>query len=154
MQLMFTVHVQVFSHGSCIQAGKLPGPQYWLPKSLSEAVIVPFYIWNIAIWALFGSRNGLLTASFVIPLKLELIQPWYVSHLSCMQCSPVACSAPISAIFLHLCQTQRQEDTSVIHSKLYAQHEYQHVNTQLKLNEKDSSLINKEVYSQMTHISI
>ncbi len=35
MQLMFTWHVQVFSHGSCIQRGKLPGPQYWLPKSLS-----------------------------------------------------------------------------------------------------------------------
>ena len=35
MQLMFTVHVLVFSHGSCIQPGKLPGPQFWLPKFLS-----------------------------------------------------------------------------------------------------------------------
>ncbi len=28
MQLMFTVHVQVFSHGSCIQPGKLPEPTH------------------------------------------------------------------------------------------------------------------------------
>ncbi len=40
MHLMFTVHVQVFSHGSCIQPGKLPGPQYWLPKSLSDVHVL------------------------------------------------------------------------------------------------------------------
>ncbi len=57
MQLMFTVHVQVFSHGSCIFPGKLPGPWYWLPKSLSEntATIVPrikhIYMHPYGIWA-------------------------------------------------------------------------------------------------------
>ncbi len=54
------IHVQVFSHGSCIQPGKLPGPWYWLPKSLSVHEVVNFLAKTMCVGCALCSYMALI----------------------------------------------------------------------------------------------